>query len=136
MPVNLTELRHFIPARQLAVIRMNANGEEGAHFRAKLSEFSDRVQTMPKVYQQDGLGDRAIVYLHYFRGGHDWYITERDLTGEQLQAFGLASLDGHYPELGYISIAELIGLGVELDLYFEPTPLGEIRAASRLAACA
>jgi len=46
----------------------------------------------------------------------------------QHQAFGLASM-GDDPELGYISICELIELGVELDLYFTPVPIGECRAA-------
>lgn len=133
MNINLTDLQHFIPAHQLATLRRNAAGEEGAFFCAKLTEFGERVRTMSKVYEQEGLGDEAIVHLHYFHGGHDWYITERDLSGEQLQAFGLAALDGHHPELGYISIAELIGLGIELDLHFEPTKLGAIRALARCA---
>jgi hypothetical protein len=37
---------------------------------------------------------------------------------EQLQAFGLACM--FEKELGYISIAELLRNGAELDLHFEP----------------
>lgn len=130
MPVaNLTELRNFIPALQLAAIRGMVSGEEGAYFGAKLVEFSERVRTMPKVYEQDGMGSSAIAHLHYFRGGLDWYITERDVTGEQLQAFGLAAHHGERPELGYISISELIQHGVELDLYFQPTALKDLALA-------
>ena len=80
---------------------------------------------MPRGYEQDGKGDSAIAYLHYFTGSCDWYITERDTTDEQHQAFGLADL-GYGPELGYISVQELIENGAELDLYFEPKPLKEI----------
>ena len=40
----------------------------------------------------------------------------------QLQAYGLVNL-GYGGELGYISIDELIGNNVELDLYFEPTEI-------------
>ena len=61
----------------------------------------------------DGKGDDAVVYLHYFRGGMDWYITEKDMEEEQHQAFGLADL-GYGGELGYISIQELIDNGVSL----------------------
>lgn len=34
-----------------------------------------------------------------------------------------------YPELGYISIAEIIECGGELDLHFTPATLKEIRSA-------
>lgn len=121
--INLVALRNFIPAGELAVMRSSAAGEEGSYFRAKLIEFSERVQTMPKIYQQDGLGTAAVAYLRYFRGSSAWYVTERDTSSEQLQAFGMAALGGYYPELGYINLAELIAAGVELDLHFSPTRL-------------
>ncbi|MGN5571033.1 DUF2958 domain-containing protein [Xanthomonas citri] len=108
---------------QLQVLLSASRGEEGEHFRAKLDEFAERCMSMPKVYEQDGKGLDAIAHLHYFRGGNDWYITERDLSDEQLQAFGVASFLGHEPEQGYIGVNELIAHGVELDLYFEPTAL-------------
>jgi hypothetical protein len=70
--------------------------------------------------ETDGKGADAIVYLHYFTSGCDWWIREKDMEAEQLQAFGWASLNGDYPELGYISIVELLSVGAELDLHFEP----------------
>jgi hypothetical protein len=73
---------------------------------------------MPKTYETDGQGDEAIAHLHYFTSGFDWYITERDMEEEQLQAFGLACV--HETELGYISIVELLRNGAELDLHFMP----------------
>ena len=57
-----------------------------------------------------------------------WYITEFD---QEDTFFGLAV--GFEVELGYISLSELeattgpLGLHVERDLYFKPTPLSEIR---------
>jgi hypothetical protein len=89
---------------------------------------------MPKTYDQDGKGNDAIVYLHYFAGGEaNWWITEKDAGGPddepgtgQVQAFGLADL-GDGGELGYISIAEILECGGELDLYFRPTTLGEVK---------
>lgn len=128
MPViNLAALRNFISSTQLAALRSMVRSEEGEFFGAKLIELSERVKGMPKVYEQDGKGDAAVAHLHYFNGNCDWYITERDFSDEQLQAFGLASLHGEYPEIGYISIAELIRHGVEIDLHFKPTPLGELK---------
>lgn len=128
MAIHLPTLRNFFSVMQLAAMRCGLSGEEAGYFREKLIEFDERIRTMPKTYEQDGKGDAAIVSLHYFLRGHDWYITERDMEEEQLQAFGLAALYGHEPELGYINITELIAHGAELDLHFAPCELGTIRA--------
>ena len=133
---DIATLRPFIGRSQLATMAKLAKGEEGEHFRAKLSEMAEIVRTMPKTYEQDGKGDQAIAYLHYFRGGMDWHITEKDAETEdapgQLQAFGLCDL-GYGPELGYVSIDELTAQGVELDLYWTPATIGEIRKAQAVA---
>ncbi len=71
-------------------------------------------------------GIEAIAYLHYFLSGFDWYITERDMERQQLQAFGLACMGEE--EMGYINIVEFIRNGAELDLYFEPRSLRKILA--------
>ncbi len=120
-------LRPFISQTQLSVIGDGCRGEERDFFFDKLDEYAKRVSTMPKVYEQDGKGDQAIVYLHYFGGSCDFYITERDTTTEQIQAFGLADL-GYGGELGYISIEEITEAGIELDLHFTPRPLAEVRS--------
>ena len=119
-------LQHFINKAQLKVIADACGGEEKEFFFGKLLELANTAHTMPQVYAQDGLGDSALAYLHYFTGSCDWYITERDTTDEQLQAFGLADL-GYGGELGYISIAELIEAGAEIDLHWTPKPLRECR---------
>jgi len=80
---------------------------------------------MPKTYETAGQGKAAVAQLHYFIGGCDWYITERDMLAEQHQAVGLADLGGGV-EQGYISIVEVIAAGAELDLYWMPKPLSEI----------
>jgi hypothetical protein len=51
------------------------------------------------------------------------------MLDEQLQAFGYACLNGdtENAELGYISIEELTENGVELDLYYKPEKLGDIK---------
>jgi hypothetical protein len=119
-------LQHFIGPAQLRVMADGCGGEEKEFFFGKLLELANTARTMPQVYAQDGLGDSALAYLHYFTGSCDWYITERDTTDEQIQAFGLANL-GYGGELGYISIAELIEAGAELDLHWTPKPLRDCR---------
>ena len=122
-------LKQFIGKSQLSAIGMGIRGEEGQFFKDKLIEIANVIQTMPKTYGQDGMGDKAIAYLHYFKGTGDWHITEKDMEDEQLQAFGLANL-GQGDELGYISIQELIDAGVELDLYWTPKTIGAIKGVS------
>ncbi len=120
--INLT---YFISKQQTKVIKSLIKGEEGKFFADKLIQLQHIIETMPKSYEQDGKGDEAVAYLHYFKGGYDFYITERDIEKEQHQAFGLVS--GHEIEMGYISIVELLANNVEIDLHFEPTTLKEIR---------
>lgn len=128
----LKTLNGFIGSSQLQAIGHACRGEEKQFFFDKLVSLGQLVSTMPKTYEQDGLGDQAIVSLHYFTGACDWYITERDVDtdGEgQIQAFGYANLgDDECAELGYISIVELIANGVELDLYFTPQSLGAVKS--------
>ena len=118
--------RHFIPRAQLAAITTAMKGEERDWFVAKLDELRQTFATMHKVYGQDGQDKQAVAHLHYFSSSGDWYITERDTSAEQHQAFGLADIYGNGGELGYISIAELIASGrVELDLNWTPKTLAK-----------
>ena len=125
-------VRPFMSRGEFQALLTGAQGEEKQFFFDKVAELAQTITTMPKTYEQDGKGDQAIAYLHYFNAGNqDWYITEKDMgTPEepgQHQAFGLADL-GYGGELGYISIVELVKAGVELDLYFKPRTLAEIKA--------
>jgi E3 ubiquitin-protein ligase DOA10 len=120
-------LRTFVSNQQLTtIVDGYRRGEESEFFEEKLEEYATRVQSMHKTYEQDGKGDDAIVHLHYFKGGMDWYITERDVEEYQHQAFGKADL-GHGGELGYISIEELKTNNVELDLHWTPVRIGDIK---------
>jgi hypothetical protein len=73
----------------------------------------------------------ALAHLHYFTGGCDWWIVEKDADPDhagQVQAFGVADL-GMGAELGYISIPELLENGAKLDLHYtEPKTIGELLA--------
>ena len=120
-------LSQFINPSQLSVVRLAMNGEEKQFFIDKMEELRQVIQKMPKTGGTDGQGDNAVVYLHYFLGGADWYILEKDMENEQHQAFGLADLFQDGGELGYISIVELIENGVELDFHWTPKSLAEVR---------
>ena len=130
------DLSRFIGPEQRRALRGFCRGEEGDYFRTMLKTLADSIAAMPVTYQQDGKGDEAVVHLHYFSPSSDWWITERDAgspddaePGRQDQAFGFTRLnqDTENAELGYISIAELLRCRVELDLYWTPKPLGEIK---------
>lgn len=118
----------FLPKYQCFSIGMCLQGEEREFFAKKIDELRNVISTMPVTYQQDELGDEAIVHLHYFYGNCHWYITEKDLEGDgTIQAFGMADL-GYGPELGYISIEEIVqsDIPVELDLHWKPKTRAEI----------
>lgn len=85
---------------------------------------------IPALYEQDGLGDDAIVHAKFFTpdGSWTWYATEYD--PETRMFFGL--VDGFDKELGYFSLDELesgrgsLGLPIERDAWFKPTKLCEV----------
>jgi hypothetical protein len=122
-------VKDFVSDSQLEAMGDGVRGEEGEFFKTLFVKLAETITNMPVTYKTDGQGDEAIVHLHYFRGNMDWYITEKDMGDEQIQAFGLADLGMGFPELGYISIQELVDNGIELDLYWTPKTLGEVKAA-------
>ena len=99
-------------------------GEEQAHFRQLVQDWATRIAAMPRTYETDGQGLKAVAVLHYFTPAFDFYITEKDRSGGTQQAFGLAIAPER--ELGYISIRQLVEAGAELDLYWTPKTLTEI----------
>jgi hypothetical protein len=123
-------LQRFINPGELEAIGNAVRGEEGEFWKSKLVELAKLVESMPTTYETDGHGDAAVVHLHYFTSDCDWYVTERDSEEEQHQAFGLAVV--WEEELGYISIAELLECGAELDLYWTPKTLSQIKAARQM----
>ena len=99
-------------------------GEEQPHFRQMVQDWAARIAAMPRTYETDGQGLKAVAVLHYFTPAFDFYITEKDRSGGTQQAFGLAIAPER--ELGYISIRQLVEAGAELDLYWVPKTLVEI----------
>ncbi len=124
----IESIRPFVPHAQLEVMTLGLSGEERGFFREKMREIERTIATMPVTYAQDGKGDSAVVYLHYFAGGADWWITEKDMDGGVAQAFGLVDLGGG-PELGYVSIEELTSLRTaNLDLHWKPKTIAEVKS--------
>ena len=88
------------------------------------------LKQLPKLYAQDSKGDDAIAYGKFFTpDAHwTWYATEFD--GDDT-FFGYVV--GDFPELGYFCLSELerirgcLGLPVERDRFFRPTPLRELK---------
>jgi len=122
-------LAELMPAGERAVFFGALRGEEARHFERVRADLQARIDAMPRTYETAGKED-PFACLHYFRGGGDWYIVELDREAEQYQAFGLADPFGDGGEFGYISIVELVANGVELDLYFTPVRLSQLRQAS------
>ncbi|GAB4059174.1 hypothetical protein [Uliginosibacterium sediminicola] len=121
-------LRPFLSKAQMSVMGTATRGEEGQWFKDKFVELAELIKTMPRSYGQDGKGDQALAYLHYFTGGSDFWITELDSEGDGTeQAFGLAKIQ--VAKLGYISIAEIVAAGAELDLHWTPKTLAEINGS-------
>ncbi|MHB1643409.1 MAG: DUF2958 domain-containing protein [Acidithiobacillus sp.] len=125
------KINQFIGAAQLKVMGDGCRGQEADYFKDKIVEMAGIIDAMPVSYETDGLGMDAVVQLHYFLGGWDWYITEKDVDTDgqgQIQAFGFAdSGEGFGPELGYISIKEITRCGAELDLHWTPCTLRVIK---------
>lgn len=129
----LSRIRDFMHVAQSTIVEQLMLGEEGQFFIDKMIELDGRITTMPSTHGQQDVRD-PIAYLHYFFGGSDWYITEKDQVGSGVeQAFGYACLNGDMlnAEYGYIPIVELVGLTirgfhVELDFHFDPVPMSEV----------
>ena len=120
-------LHNFIGSAQMHVMGdLCRISEEKQFFIDKFVELGKVTQAMPGPYGAQDQEDPT-VHLHYFKGGADWFIIEKDESPEQIQCFGLADLFNDGGELGYIPICELIENNVELDLHWTPKPLSEVR---------
>jgi len=130
-PHELDILKMLTPPAQYEAIIAGMMGEEGDHFIGIIDRIHATWQAMPKTYESTAQGRAALAHLHYFIGGCDWWIVEKDADPDnagQIQAFGIADL-GMGPELGYISIPELLDNNAELDLYYtDPKNIGELLA--------
>ena len=72
----------------------------------------------------------AIVKYFTPAGGWTWFALEYDPAQRIFWGYVESGLDPSFDEFGSFSLDELAGMGavIERDLYFDPTPIGEIRA--------
>ena len=125
-------LHRFVSNPQRLILQTMLHGEEKYHFADVVLEAAGRVEKMPKPYETEGLGQQATVWLHYFKGSTDAWITEKDagdlMDDRQHQAFGKITNNGIKAdaEFVYISIEELTSCGCELDLYWTPVTLATL----------
>lgn len=93
---------------------------------------------LPPLYSQDGKGAAAVVYARFYTPDNAWcwWATEGepilDEGGSEVDFHFFGLVQGQFEELGYFSLKELekargpLGLPIERDLHFTPTPLGQI----------
>lgn len=127
-------VRPFMSLDQFKVLSTLANNsEEAQFFRQQFIDLAECIEVLPETYEQEGQGDDAIVYLHYFHQSSHWFIIEKDISGGVKQAYGYAILNGDVDmaESGYISIEEITRWGAELDLNFVPSSLSLIMGKIR-----
>ena len=91
----------------------------------------DLEKKIPRLMEQDGKGDEAVVYVKFFTPDSNWTFYATEYDPEDKLFFGL--VNGFEVELGYFSLKELeeakgpLGLPIERDIYFEPTTMAEVR---------
>ena len=82
---------------------------------------------LPKLRETEGQ-DYPIVQVKFFTPDSSWTWFAIEFDGKDL-FYGL--VDGHCQEYGYFSLAELesvrgpLGLPIERDIYFKPTPVSK-----------
>jgi hypothetical protein len=125
-------LESFVSTQQASCIRSMMRGEEGKWFKDKIQELQAMVDSMPVTYETETQTAPAVARLHYFKGSTDAWIVELDKGSPddtpadyQRQAWGAVDL-GYGPEMGYVSIPELLQAGLELDLHWTPRPIDQI----------
>ena len=126
---NIDFLSKFIPPEELDTLIVNTNGEEGDYFKNLLENTEKTIKTIPNLYANEDKGLKGSkVYLHYFVGDTDIYISELDL--DSMAGFGFACINGdkYNAELGYQYLPEIVEIeGMNLDLYWDTnTTLADI----------
>jgi hypothetical protein len=89
------------------------------------------LKALPPLGSTDGKGGDTLAKVKFFTPDSNWtwYAVEYDPDAKLF--FGL--VDGFEMELGYFSLTELeaargpLGLPIERDRYFDPTPLSAIK---------
>ena len=66
---------------------------------------SEQLDRIPKLYETENTPlEEKLIYLHFFIGGCDWYISEYD-GGDLFFGFAILNSDYEMAEWGYIGFA-------------------------------
>tara|TARA_R100001132_G_C3204675_1_gene50400 strand:+ start:178 stop:468 length:291 start_codon:yes stop_codon:yes gene_type:complete len=85
------------------------------------------IKKLPAMRETEGQGEKAIAQVKFFTPDSNWTWYGVEYDAEQRLFYGL--VDGFDRELGYFSLDELesvkgpMGLKIERDRFFDPTPL-------------
>ena len=102
-----------------------AGGEEMYDTVAKVVK---QIKATPDLYEQDdGKGDDAIVYLHYFNDDSDWYITEFDKEDKNAHGYLSSDKKSKFEEWGNFNLYRIESVGAELDYNWTPKTLKEVK---------
>ena len=123
VPVGTVKLspraKKLIPAYQQFL-----NEEDLVSTYQRLMEIFDKI---PGYRKTDGQYKEARVYLHYFNGSSDWYITEFDEKEDLLYGYAILNGDLEMAEFGSIYRTDLVSSdkksyrmgGIELDFHWD-----------------
>ena len=99
----------------------------------------EQLGQIPRLYETENVKtEEKLIYLHFFIGWCDWYITEYD-GNDLFFGFAILNNDLEMAEWGYISFAELKSIcvhGIEIDCETDwmPTRAGDIDLIKRCMA--
>lgn len=121
----------FMPRHQKDLVARYPDDDK----RQILEGIEENLKKLRGYRSQDGMGDNAIVYAHYFYGQTDYFITETDFDEdagyENLIGFAILNGDTQFAEFGAVSLDELVqSRRIELDFYWMPVTLGAAKAAA------
>ena len=116
------KLREFMPKHQQSIVK---TWNEDLKWQV-LKPLEEQIHALPSS-QQSRSADDQIVYVHYFYGGSDWFVTERN-GKEYLFGYVILNGDSVMSELGGFGLEELTNhKGIELDFYWTPRYLSEAK---------
>lgn len=98
-----------------------------------ITKALEKVFAKYPLYSQDGKGGEAIAIAKFFMPGSvwTWYVIEAEQRPDGDWLF-FGYVDGLEGEYGYFSLSELaslrgrFGLKTERDMYFTPSPIGQL----------
>lgn len=95
-------------------------------------EIEQMLEKFP-LYSQEKKGEDATAICKFFNpiGSGTWYVLEGEKIGDDWRFFGIAEI--YEREYGYFMLSELesvqlpFGMGIERDIYFEPTKVKDLK---------